>query len=147
MVLFETLKSLLLLDKMLSDNIDRSFFLDEVVYEIERRRDDGRIEVQNKGTLQILDDWMREHFQTDDWGPWDRSIAALRKVRKIRQKPAHALNENIFDQRYFKEQRELVIEAYNAVRVLRMILEKHPMVGASDIEVPDWLREARIWTY
>jgi hypothetical protein len=135
-----------LLDKMLSENINKDFFQNEVPYESERQRQDGRVEVQNKGTLQILDDWIREYFQTDEWRPWDASIAAMRKVRKTRQKPAHAVNENAFDQRYFKDQRELVIEAYSAVRTLRMMLEYHPAVKASGINVPDWLRDSRIWT-
>lgn len=137
----------LILDKVLSENINKEFFQNEVPYEREIHRKDGRIEVQNKGTLQILDEWVRKDFYTDDnWALWDKSMGSLRSIRKMRQKPAHAIDENIFDQRYFKEQRELIIEAYSAIRILRLLLENHPAVKAANIEVPAWLRDGRIWT-
>jgi hypothetical protein len=136
----------LLLDKMVSENINKEFFQNEVLYETEIHRKDGKIEVQNKGTLQILDDWIRKYFNTDDWEPWEKGIQTLRKVRKMRQKPAHVIHENIFDQRYFKEQQELIIEAYSAVKTLRLFFESHPVVKSGNIDVPVWLREGRIWT-
>jgi hypothetical protein len=137
----------LLLDKMLSDNIDKRFFRKEVPEETETERKDGKIVIQNKGTLQMLDEWIRKYFRTSDWEPWDESIAALRDVRKLRQKPAHSMDENYFDQQYFKKQRELIIKSYGAVRTLRMLLENNKAVKASNIIVPDWLREGKIWTY
>jgi hypothetical protein len=137
----------LLLDKLLSENINKAFFLDEVPDETEKQRSDGRIEVVNKGTLQILDDWMREFFCTSDWTPWDETISTLKRIRKLRQKPAHSMDENVFDQRYFREQRELISSAYDAVRTLRMMLENHPAVMAANIEIPDWLRNGEVWTY
>ena len=136
----------LLLDKMLSDNINKKFFKNEVPYENEIKRKDGKIEIQNKGTLQILDEWIRKYFNTEDWGLWDKSIKSLRKIRKLRQKPAHEIDENIFDQRYFKEQRELIIEAYSAIKILRLLFANHPMVDAADIKMPTWLEEGQIWT-
>ena len=137
----------LLLDKMISDNINKQFFQNEVSYEREIQRKDGRIEIQNKGTLQILDEWIREKFSThNNWALWDKSMKAFRKVRKMRQKPAHALDENIFDQRYFKDQRELIIEAYSAIRILRLLLANDPAVESADINIPSWLSEGRIWT-
>lgn len=136
----------LLLDKMLSDNINKKFFQNEVPYKNEINRKDRKIEVQNKGTLQIVDEWIRKYFDTEDWDRWDNSIKSLRKIRKLRQKPAHVIDENIFDQRYFKEQRELIIEAYSALRILRLLLANHPMVESADIEIPTWLLEGRIRT-
>jgi len=135
----------LLLDKMLSDNINKDFFQNEVAYETDVVREDGKVQIQYQGTLQILDDWIRKFFRTDDWEPWNESIKTLRDVRKKRQNPAHAINDNLFDQQYFKDQRQLIIRAYTAVRTLRMLLENHPAVRASDVKVPDWLREGKIW--
>jgi hypothetical protein len=40
--------------------------------------------------------------------------------------------------------RELVIEAYGAVRTLRQVLANHPRLRA--YEVPDWLSKGDIWT-
>lgn len=137
----------LLLDKMISHNINKEFFQKEVSYEREIQRKDGRIEVQKKGTLQILDEWVRKYFDTDDnWALWEKSMGGLKKIRKKRQKPAHAIDENIFDQCYLKEQRELIIGAYSAINILRLLLENHPKVEAANIEVPAWLRDGRIWT-
>ena len=136
----------LLLDKMISENINKRFFQNEVPYETEVERKDGKIEVRHKGTLQILDDWMRKIYSTDDWGPWNETIQAFKDVRKKRQNPAHAIDENVFDQKYFKEQRELMIRAYDGMRILRMILENHPQVRSLDIDIPHYLREEKIWT-
>lgn len=137
----------LLLDKMLSDNINKAFFRKEVADETELERADGKLEVRQKGTLQILDDWIRQVYHTDDWKPWEEAIAALRDVRKRRQKPAHAIDENVFDQQYFKEQRDLIIRAYEAVRTIRLMFENHPNVKKAAIDIPEWLRDGRIWTY
>jgi len=137
---------ILLFDKMLSDNISRDFFQKELSYEKEIERKDGKIQVQQKGTLQILDDWIRIFFRTHDWQPWGESIAILRKIRKMRQKPAHLVNEDQFDQKYFKEQREIIIDAYSAVRTLRLMFANHPRVKSAEIEIPGWLQEGKIWT-
>lgn len=137
----------LLLDKLLSDNINKKFFQNEVSYETETERDDGKIVVQPKGTLQILDDWVRKYFRPYDWTTWDESIKAMREVRKLRQKPAHAINENVFDQSYFKEQRELIIKTYDSLRTVRLLLANHPLVKSAEIEVPEWLSKGEIWTY
>jgi hypothetical protein len=134
-----------LLDKMLSENINKDFFQEEVPYENEIPREDGKIRVQTKGTLQILDDWVRKFLITDDCQPWMKSIATVRKIRKMRQRPAHAVDEDRFDQKYFKEQRELIIEAYSAVRALRLMLANHPDVDSAKIKIPDWLQEGKIW--
>ncbi len=48
----------LLLDKMISDNISTDFFQNEVPYEQEEVRKDGKILVRQKGALAILDDWI-----------------------------------------------------------------------------------------
>jgi hypothetical protein len=137
----------LLLDKLLSDNINKSFFQDEVSYQSETEREDGKTIIRPKGTLQILDDWIRKYYRTSDWELWEESMRTLREVRKLRQKPAHAIDENVFDQRYFKEQRELIIRAYEAVRTLRLLLANHPLVKRANIAIPEWLLEGEIWTY
>lgn len=136
----------LLLDIMISDNINKDFFDNEVPYVDVKINSYGTSIERAKGTLQILNDWLRRFFQTDDWEPWDKSFEVLKSIRKMRQKPAHSIQPNVFDQKYFRQQRELLIHAYSAMRCLRMMLENHPDVQASTIEVPDWLREGQIWT-
>jgi hypothetical protein len=136
-----------LLDKMISDNLNKDFFRDDVPTEWEEPRADGKIVVHPKGTITILNDWLRKCFKTPDWQPWDESLKCLREIRKMRQKPAHAVNENVFDQKYVHEQRKLMIQAYSALRVLRTIFVRHPNVKAANIEIPEWLENGLIWTY
>ncbi|MEX0318722.1 MAG: hypothetical protein AB3N21_12260 [Ruegeria sp.] len=71
-------------------------------------------------------------------------FANFRAVRKVRQKPAHKLEDNEFDQKYVADQRELISKAFDAVHTLRMVLKNHP--AARKDEVPDYLREAKVWT-
>ncbi|MCJ7781378.1 MAG: AAA family ATPase, partial [Acidimicrobiia bacterium] len=76
--------------------------------------------------------------------PIEESLAAFRNVRKLRQRPAHALDDDVFDQRYFVEQRALMIEAYRGLRNLRLLFSNHPATRA--LEIPGWLKKPDIWT-
>jgi len=134
----------LLLDKMLSDNIDTAFFID-IEREQEEVRADGKIVVRQKGTIAMLEEWVRRHFRPEDPEPIDFLFKTLRTVRKLRQKPAHAVNENAFDQKYFKQQRLLVMDAYNAVRLIRLILANHPAVRRNPPEISEHVRDGKIW--
>jgi hypothetical protein len=137
----------LLLDQMLSDNLNKDFFRNDVAPECEDERADGKIVVRAKGTLTILDDWLRKYFRTPDWTLWVDSLKSLRDIRQLRQKPAHAVNENVFDQKYIQQQRELMERAYSALRVLRSIFARHPNVKDANIQIPDWLEKGLIWTH
>lgn len=134
-----------LLDKMLSDNINKDFFGDDLPLEQETVRPDGKIVVQQKGTLALLEEWIGKFFRPTDPEPLDRMFMSLRTVRKLRQKPAHAVNENVFDVAYFKRQRRIVIDAYDAVRTLRLILANHPRVRKSPPEISRNLAQGEIW--
>ena len=135
----------LLFDKMISDNINRNFFMNDIGYENEHERENGKIVVTQKGTLQLLDEWIYKFFRLADWSGWDEAIASLKKVRKLRQQPAHAIKEDVFDQKYFKEQRKLILNAYTGIRTIRLIFANHLKVRVADIDIPDWLQEGKIW--
>jgi hypothetical protein len=134
-----------LLDKMLSDNINLDFFQDDVSRTEEITRPDGRVEVRPKGSIRVLEEWITGLFHPKDPKPMAELFATLRRVRKLRQQPAHAVKEDVFDQQYFKDQRGVMLEAYKAVRTLRHILENHP--AGRGYQVPDWLRKGEIWTF
>jgi hypothetical protein len=136
----------LLLDKMISENINLDFFENEVPYETERLRNDGRVVVQRKSALTILNDWIHRSFEIEDWTPIDEMIQTFKRIRRLRQRPAHAVDENVFDQRYFREQRQLIIAAYKAIKTVRVLFELHPMVHAGSIAIPPYLRDRKIWT-
>ena len=134
-----------LLDKIISENISRKFFLDDVSFEYDEVRGDGKIIVQKKGTIRILDEWLKMNFIAEDIKPIEGMITTFKKIRKLRQYPAHTINEDIFDQEYFKQQREIVIKAYEGVKLLRLIFANHPNVKG--YKIPDWLHSGIIWTY
>jgi hypothetical protein len=135
----------LLLDKLISDNINKEFFKDDVPLETEEKRKDGKIIVRPKNTISILEDWISNYFETDNTTEIEKMFSAFREIRKLRQKPAHAINENVFDQKYFKDQRLLIIKAYHAIGMLRQILGCHP--ATKDHELPRYLESSKIWTY
>lgn len=136
---------ILLLDQMMSDNINKNFFADEIEDEYDHEREDGKIEVRRKGTIAILDEWINRYFRPQDKEPLKDMIAAFRNVRKLRQKPAHYIQDDSFNQKYIKEQRQIIKEAYGAVRTLRQILANHPKVKINPPEIDNQLWTGKIW--
>lgn len=135
----------LLLDKMMSDNINKKFFENDVELESEEERADGKIVVKSKGTIQILESWLNKFFRPVDRKPIDGMLASFRKVRNLRQTPAHKVNADAFDQEHFRKQREIVVNAYDAVRTLRLIVANHPLVKANPPHISDRLFKGQIW--
>jgi len=136
-----------LLDKMVSDNIDKAFFGKDLAPEVEETRKDGKIIVREKGSLQMLREWVEKFFKPIDPGPVACMFDTLKSIRKQRQPPAHAVKEDEFDQEYFRRQRKLIIDAYRAIRLLRLILANHPAVKADPPKIDELLVKGEIWTY
>lgn len=136
-----------ILDKMVSENINPKFFKGEVDPEVETVRGDGKVVVSRKGTLTMLEEFVRANFPfaPNRMKPVDDMFATFKKIRKQRTAPAHSIEEDEFNQKYFKEQRELFIEAYTALRMLRLILQNHPK--ADRTKIPDWLYKGDITTF
>jgi hypothetical protein len=134
-----------LLDKIMSDNLNKEFFKGDVALETETERADGKIVVSQKGTIQLLEDWIKKFFRPQNPEDLDQMLQTFKEVRKLRQKPAHSVKENEFDQKYFKEQRTLVINAYDAVRTIRLVLANHPAVEANPPDINKLLYEGKIW--
>ncbi len=132
-----------LLDKMLSDNINAEFFRGQIAPETEQIRRDGKVEVRKKGTIQMLAEWISRRFKIADRTPIDEAIAAFQEVRKLRQKPAHAIEEDSFNQRYYQRQREIMARVYVAVQTLRLMLANHPK--AARYQVSAVLTDGPIW--
>ncbi|MDB5161073.1 MAG: family ATPase [Candidatus Saccharibacteria bacterium] len=137
-----------ILDKLISENIDKKFFKGLVDPNIEEVRKDGKIIVRQKGSLLILEEHIHEWFtprEGNDSKLIDKMFETFRDIRKLRTQPAHTIRTDEFDMKYFKEQRELLIRAYQAIRFLRLILQNHPKADKS--KIPDWLYKGDIWTY
>lgn len=139
-------ESYLLMDKHLSDNISKKFFGDDVPTERDVERSDGKIVVQQVGTILLLDEWIRDNIELEDWSAWDEAIATFRNIRKKRQRPAHSVDEDVFDQEIFKEQRLMLMSACRTLRTLRLILESYAEVRGLELEISRYVREGKIWS-
>jgi hypothetical protein len=135
----------LTLDQMMSDNLNKEFFRGHVSLEDEEIRSDGKIIIKPLGTIVLLDRWLRKHFHPKNTDELDRLFTTFRKIRNLRQRPAHAVNRDSFDQEHFKNQRELILEAYDAVRALRMSFANHPWVKRNPPRIGKELFEGLIW--
>ena len=136
---------ILLLDKMISENINRDFFLDEVSFNSEHKRKDGKTIISPKNSLTLLDEWLKAKYKIRDRSPIQDMINIFKTIRKLRQNPAHMIDDNKFNQKHFKLQRDIIIKAYEGLRILRVIFSSHPYVKG--YELPDWLESGTIWRY
>lgn len=132
------------LDQLMSDDLNREFFRGDIELEERGRMDNGREIVQPKGTIRLLDEWIDRSFRTDEEDFKRDLMTGFRDVRRARQRPAHLVEDNIFDQTYYQQQRDLIRSAYKSVRTLRQCLANHPR--CRNVEVPDWLYKGQIWT-
>lgn len=135
-----------ILDKLLSENINKDFFGSEVRLEDRIERRDGTIEVRPRGTLSLLEHWLRSRFRLKDDSVFDEIMEPLREVRKLRSSgPAHRLDEDRYDRDYYRKQDDLMKRVYGALRALRLVMAIHPK--AKGCTVPQWLHEGRIKVY
>ena len=130
------------LDHMMSDNINKQFFKGDIPLERDIEREDGKIVVEEIGTIPLLDKWLSQHFKTEDQDIINSAIQAFREVRKLRQRPAHSVTPDEFDQKFVKDQRLIIGEAYHAMSALRQVFAYHP--ANADYEVDGWLETAKI---
>ena len=136
-----------LLDKMMSENIEKDFFRDSIELEIEKERGDGKIVLTQKGTIQLLEEWLSRFFRPSDPENLVAVVSPFKEVRKLRQNPAHSVQENKFDQSFFKQQRALIVKAYKGIRNIRLIMANHPLVKRDPPQIDRFLFEGEIWDF
>jgi hypothetical protein len=132
-----------LLDKLMSENISKKFLGQDVADHDKIPHEDGTFERRMHGTMKILEEWIKQRFRPRDSKPMDEMFSTFRKVRKLRQVPAHTANDNVFDQKFIHTQRDLMLSPYNALRTLRLVLANHP--DSKTVEIPDFLFKEEIW--
>lgn len=135
----------LLLDQLLSDDINKKFFESDIRTERQLTDDEGNKFTQSIGTITLLEEWIQKFFKPAEDGPMREMFSDFRAVRKERMKPAHKVEGNVFDQEYVRLQRDLIGKGYGGVHTLRMVLENHPR--ARGYEVPDHIRAAKVWSF
>lgn len=136
-----------LLDKMLSENIKRDFFEGDIPLECQVERDGDTVEVQRKNTLRLLEEWLSTKYRTADGEDVSREVLTpLKKIRELRQKPAHKLQDDEYNLVYPQRQDEILGEACLALTKLRYILWSHPR-ARERYSPPAWLDSDKIVFY
>jgi hypothetical protein len=136
-----------LLDKLLSENLNRAFFRDEVPLETPIRRADNTVEMRQRATLQLLEDFISSNYHTADGEDIAREVVApLKNIRKLRQPPAHAVQGDEYDPTYPGRQDELVGEALQTLQKLRLIFSCH-RIARQRYSPPAWLDSNKIVFY
>lgn len=125
-----------LLDKLISENINKKFFEGDIELKDEKGED--------VGTLRLLENWIRKYFKPHDPQPLEEMFETFKKIRKQRQIPAHAIDIDEYDTKYFELQEETIKSAYIAMQTLRLILCNHPKIKSSNYRPPDWLQYGEI---
>lgn len=137
-ILLPTLKNyydfVLVMEKLLVHNISIKTFQKDVgvIRAIDRKNEDGT----DKGSLVMFKEWIDQNVHAS----FDIDaviIAPLKKIRKIRQSPAHELYNNKYDIDVYERQKELVDESYEALRAIRSLFMGHPL--AKDVKIPAYI--------
>lgn len=136
---------ILLLDKMISENLNKDFFEGKVDFFEFKKLENGLVEKRSKGTLQLFEEWLTSVFKVKGDGTVSELFKPLRKIRKERQSPAHRINENQYDRQLIEKQKIIMDDIYSVFRNLRNIFHQHPK--ARNFEIPDWLENGKIKTF
>lgn len=131
-----------LLDKYLSENINKSFFEDSLELEELKPIGENMVERIQKGTLRLLEEWVSKSFRFPDDSFPKKMLKPLKDVRKERQKPAHKVIQNDYDPSFIDKQKKIVEECYISVGSLRRNLQTHPK--AKDVELYTDLDDSRV---
>ena len=137
-ILLPTLKNyydfVLVMEKLLVHNISIKTFQKDVgvIRAVDRKNEDGT----DKGSLAMFKEWIEQNVRAD----FDVDaviIAPLKKIRKIRQAPAHELYDNKYDVDVYELQKELVDESYEALRAIRSLFMGHPLT--KKVKIPTYI--------
>lgn len=129
------------LEKIAINNLNYKSFQHPAPYlrPIDRKRPDGSL----KGSIEMLEEWMQQNYLSSipngvEYFKEDVTNT-LRKIRKIRQVPAHELYSNQHDKSLYCKQNELIQELYHSLKLLRLIFSSHPR--NKDIPVPHTIKD------
>lgn len=115
-----------LLDKMLSDNLNKVFFKKAWLELTREETTKTWTYLRDKWTLQLLWERITTNTKNDNRIFLEKMNENLRDIRRLRQIPWHNAFKDEFDISYFSQQRELIFRAYMALKILRNIFKYHP---------------------
>ena len=137
-----------LLDKMLSDNMDKRFFEGDIPLEEQIKRKDNTIEVRPLGTLILLERWLNKYYKNQAGKDVSREvIAPFKDIRAARQPTAHSIKPNEYNPSFPKRQDEILGRTKQGLTILRLIFSSHPKARAAAYEAPGWLDSNKIVFY
>ena len=119
-----------LLDKLLSDNINRQFF-------------EGKIKTDKRKNLDLLEEYLNKFFALLDPHPKEEMLKQFKFIRKTRGIPAHEIIDNEYNIEYFDKIKKLITESYRSIRTLRLLLTNFPNAKKS-YKAPEWLQTGKI---
>jgi len=135
----------LLLDKMISQNINKDFFAETVeLYDL-IPLENNQVERKPKGTLRLLEEWLSSIYRHSNNEVLKEIFRPLKKVRSERQNPAHKISEDKFDVKYIDMQMEMINSCYSSIQALRFIFQQHHK--AKGFKIPDWLDNGKIKSF
>lgn len=126
-----------LLDKYISENINKSFFEGKLDLEERKPIGDDTFDRIQKGTLRLLEEWITTVFRYADDSIPKKIMKPLKKVRKERQSPAHKVIDNSYDPSLVELQKEIMEGCYLSLGSIRRNIQTHPK--AKDVELDDRL--------
>jgi hypothetical protein len=131
-----------LLDKFLSENINKSFFDGKVELEELKPIDESTYERIQKGTLRLLEEWITKFFNYPDENIPRKILKPLKSVRKERQTPAHKVVDNNYDPAFIDKQKKMMEDCYLSVGSIRRNIQTHPR--ARSVELVDWIDQDNV---
>ena len=136
------------LEKIIVSNLNYKTFttVSRGVCNIDRRREDGIL----KGSISMLEEWINKNYHSPDPRTAEYFkedvINVLKDIREIRQIPAHEFYGNTHDKSLYCKQNELINKAYRAIKIIRLIFNRHP--SNKNFNIPqELLDENKINTY
>jgi hypothetical protein len=136
---------ILLLDKMISENINKDFFIGKVDLFEFKNISDGVVERKEKGTLALFEEWLLSQFHIGEVDELKALFIPLKKIRRERQTPAHKIDVNVYDPKYSDMQKKWMGDAYKSINALRLIFQQHPK--AKEYEIPKWFERGKVKSF
>ncbi len=104
----------LTLDRMLFDNVNRDFF-EGLIDQADLKEDE---KIEKISSFRKMEIWINKVIKFSDPKPKNEMLEIIRKIRKLRSRPAHSYIENKWDNKFFSDQKDLIKEAYRAIRMV-----------------------------
>ena len=136
------------LDKLFTENLNKDCLL-----EMNKLFGSKMVIEEKDGSLAILGKFLKTYFRPNNGEDLGKLVTNVwkRKIRKSRSKASHEITENKYDLKIFGDYRKTIKEAYDSIRLIRLVFSNHPIVkdliSSKAINIPKWLFEGKIRNY